>query len=69
MSDPKAFSTLQARAALLGVALHALRNDLETWSYVATVGPVTVELATLDEVARWLSTLPQGADEGGGHAS
>lgn len=57
MTDFKPFWGLQARAALLGVALHAIRNDLERWSYVATVGPITQELPTLADVERWLTRL------------
>lgn len=61
MTDPKRFSSLQARAALLGVSLVAIRNDLERWAFVVTVGPVTQELASLDDVEQWLTTLSEEA--------
>lgn len=51
----KRFTTLQARAALLGFELHAINNDFERLAYVATKGAFTREWASLDEVERWLA--------------
>jgi hypothetical protein len=52
--NPKSFSTLQARAALYGVELHAMRNDFERWTFIATAGALTQELPSLEEVEQWL---------------
>lgn len=62
----KRFATLQAQAALQGVELRAIRNDLERWSFVVTAGAITQELATLAEVEAWLSTVPAQLAEGQG---
>lgn len=52
--DPKRFSTLRARAALVGVELHACRNDAERWTFFAALGAETIEIPTLREVEIWL---------------
>lgn len=52
--DPKAFSSLQARCALAGVVLAAIRNDSERWAYVVTHGAYTRELESLEAVEAWL---------------
>jgi hypothetical protein len=57
LTDPKHFSNLQARAALLGVILLAVGNDAEHWTYIATLGPVTLDIPTLEGVERWLDGL------------
>lgn len=56
-ADPKRFTGLQARAALLGVELRTTRNDAEQWSYFLTVGAVTSEVPSLDYVECWLDRL------------
>lgn len=62
-ADPKAFATLQARAALLGVVLHARQLDEERWTYFAEVGSASVDFASLEEVSRWLNAFAQWASE------
>jgi hypothetical protein len=62
MSDPKHFSSLQAQAALRGVALHAIRNDFERWTFIATVGALTQELPSLGEVEQWLGRFAISAE-------
>lgn len=57
MNDPKRFSGLQARAALAGIELRAIRNDSERWAFVVTGGAMTQELTTLDDVEAWLRAL------------
>lgn len=53
----KHFTTLQARAALLGIELHAITNDLERQSFIATQGPITREFLTLGEVDAYLASV------------
>lgn len=54
MTDPKAFSTLQAKAAMRGMELSAIRTDAERWSYVLTSAAITRELESLEAVQAWL---------------
>lgn len=56
--NPKTFSTLQARAALLGIQLLPLRLGADEWGYVATLDGLAHEMADLGEVARWLDGRP-----------
>lgn len=58
MKDPKRFSTLQARAALLGIQLLPLRLDADAWGYVAMADGLAHELADLEAVERWLDGRP-----------
>lgn len=60
----KRFTNLQAVAALRGVELRAIRNDAERWSFIATVGPVTLDMACLEDVERWLAQSPAFTPEG-----
>lgn len=55
MSNPKHFSTLRARAALMGASLVALRNDLERYTFILTRDALTLELPTLAEVEAWIA--------------
>lgn len=57
----KAFSTLQAVAAMQGVQLNAIRNDAERWSFIATVGAVTREFQSFDDVRVWLQSAEGAA--------
>jgi len=54
ISDAKRFSTLQARAALAGIALQRIDGDNCQLEYIATIGAVTTRLATLDEAEAWI---------------
>lgn len=68
MNDPKRFSTLQARAALLGIQLLPLRLGADEWGYVATADGLAHEMPDLQAVARWLDGRPvqaMAAEEGG----
>jgi ribulose-5-phosphate 4-epimerase/fuculose-1-phosphate aldolase len=62
MTDPKAFQTLRARSALLGAELHVSQTDAERWTCYGTCGPITVELPTLADAARWLDCLERLAE-------
>lgn len=61
-TDPgsKQFATLQARAALHGVALEALPDDLGRPAFIATQGGRTRPLASLCEVREWLDRVQAG---------
>lgn len=59
----KRFATLQARAALSGVILHAQANDAGRIVYVATLRHVTGQLEDLDAVERWLAQVVGDEDE------
>jgi hypothetical protein len=55
MSDHfKRFANLQAMAALRGVVLEAIRNDLERHTFIATRNHITHEFPSLDAVQMWL---------------
>lgn len=54
LNDAKRYSTLQARAALAGIALQRIEGDDGRPSYIATIGAVTTRLATLDEAEAWI---------------
>lgn len=58
----KAFATLQARAALAGVALSRLDDDRGLPMFVASKWALTRQLASLEEVASFLAKI------GGDHA-
>lgn len=55
--DLKRFTTLQARAALSGVALHCLDTDFGTQAYIATRWSMTKQLDDLNEVETWLDRV------------
>ena len=55
--DLKRFATLQARAALSGIALHCIEGDLSPVVYIATKWALTRELRDLDAVEQWLDQL------------
>lgn len=56
----KRFATIQARAALAGVTLHALDDDAGRTIYVLTRWHLTRQLEDLDDVERWLDMLQGG---------
>lgn len=58
----KTFATLQARAALAGVALSRLDDDRGKPMFVASKWALTRQLASLEEVASFLTKI------GGDHA-
>ena len=58
----KAFATLQARAALVGVALSRIQDDRGIEVFIASKWALTKELATLAEVEQLLVRI------GGQHA-
>jgi len=53
----KAFATLQAQAALQGVALHRLENDRGQEIYIGTKWAMTRQMHSLDEVEMWLNRI------------
>jgi hypothetical protein len=57
----KRFATLQARAALAGVALAAIEDDAGRPAYVMTRWALTRQLDSLDAVERWLDQLTGAA--------
>lgn len=65
----KRFETLRARAALSGVVLHTIENDIGQRAYIVTKWALTRELESLDAVAVWLDavagTQPAVAGNGG----
>ena len=63
--DPKTFSNLQARAALLGIQLLPLRLGPAEWGYVATADGLAHEMADLAEVQRWLDGRHVPMEESG----
>lgn len=50
----KHLATLQATAALAGIALQRIEGDNGRPEYIATIGAVTTRLATLDEAEAWI---------------
>lgn len=56
-AEPKRLATARARAALLGVIVHSMRDDAGRPEYVATQGPWTVSLKSLDELETWLDRI------------
>lgn len=56
-SPAKAFANCQARAAMLGVTLHALPDDGGRTEYIATRWALTKSFAELAEVEAWLGRL------------
>lgn len=57
-SNPnKLFNTLQARAALKEIALHALEADNGRTVYIATRWALTKQLDSLEEVEAWLDRV------------
>lgn len=59
----KRYADLQARAALLGIELHSIRDHREEPCYVMTCGAVTWDLGTLDEVEEALEAVERGRRE------
>lgn len=57
----KRFNTLQARAALAGVALAAIEDDAGRPAYVVTRWALTRQLSDLDSVERWMDQLTGAA--------
>lgn len=53
-ADQKRFATLQAQAALHGIALHRLQGDFSPVIFIASEGPYTRQLDDLDQVAAFL---------------
>lgn len=53
----KAFHTLQARAALNGVALHRLKDDRGRELFIVSRWALTRELPDLESVSRWLDMV------------
>jgi hypothetical protein len=53
----KRFETARARAALRGVALHALDDDRGAPLFVASWNALTRQFADLVEVEAWLTTV------------
>lgn len=62
-ADRKLFSTLQARAALAGVALSRMQDDRGNEVFIASKWALTKQLSTLAEVEHLLVRI------GGQHAS
>jgi len=54
ISDPKAFATTQARAALAGITLSALQNDSGRTVFIASRWALTREFADLKALSAWL---------------
>jgi hypothetical protein len=52
--DPKAFATLQARAALGGIALCAPQNDAGRTVFIAARSALPREFVQLDDVSAWI---------------
>lgn len=52
--EQKRFATLQAWAALHGLALHRLQGDFSPVIFIATEGPYSRQLDDLDQVAAFL---------------
>ncbi len=59
--DGKRFATARARAALRGVALHALEDDRGASLYVASQHALTRQFTDLAEVEHWLKRLDGAA--------
>lgn len=55
--DRKRLSTLSARAALAGIAVHVLDTDTGTVEFIATRWSLTKAFDSLDALAFWLDTL------------
>ena len=53
-ADQKRFATLQAHAALHGIALHRLQGDFSPVIFIATEGPYSRQLDDLDQVGAFL---------------
>jgi hypothetical protein len=58
-SDPRAFATTQARAALAGITLSALQNDAGRTVFIATRWALTREFADLKAVSAWLEEFAE----------
>ena len=65
LDDLKRFATLRAAAALAGITLIQIEGDLQPVVYIGTRWAMTRQLASLDEVASWLSRVTGKAVEGG----
>jgi len=57
LSQCKRLVTAQARAALRGIALHALEDDRGAALYVASLHALTRQFGDLAEVDAWLDGL------------
>jgi len=53
----KRFETARARAALRGIALHAMDDDRGCPLYVASIHALTRQFADLAEVEAWLTAV------------
>ena len=60
-SRAKALATCQARAAMLGVTLHALPDNGGRTEYIATRWALTKSFSELAEVEAWLVRLEGAA--------
>lgn len=56
----KRFETARARAALRGIALHAIEDDHGSPLYVASIHALTRQFGDLGEVEAWLPDSPVG---------
>jgi hypothetical protein len=63
ISDPKAFSTLQARAALAGITLSVVPNDGGRIVFIVTRWALTREFSHLRDVIAWLDSAAERHDE------
>jgi hypothetical protein len=57
----KRLATARARAALRGIALHALEDDRGAPLYVASWNALTRQFGDLAEVERWLARMDGAA--------
>ena len=57
----KRLSTARARAAIRGIALHAIDDDRGAELFVASLHALTRQFSGLDEVEAWLDTVEEAA--------
>lgn len=55
--DRKHYETLRARAALSEVTLVALQDDAGRDTFLATTGPLTQALDSLEDAEQWLGSV------------
>jgi hypothetical protein len=60
-AERKRFATARARAALRGIALHALEDDRGAPLYIASWNALTRQFADLAGVEQWLECLERAA--------
>ena len=64
-SAEKGFATVQARAALHGIALHQIESDYGRTMFVATIWALTRAFESLGDVDAWLQGVEAGQKAGG----